>query len=158
MTTVWHQTKFRVPYKDTDRMGVVHHGNYITWFENARTECMRHYGLTYSKVESLGLLLPVLDVNVTYKKSSQYDDCVVVFTRATSYSAVRLEFCYEARRITEEAYETLSVNEAEAEEPFGELLAKGITKHMWVNHEWKPVRMNKVAPDIYAVLQTIAER
>ncbi|HLR63374.1 MAG TPA: thioesterase family protein [Lentibacillus sp.] len=153
MTHMWHQTNFRVPYKDTDRMGVVHHGNYITWFENARTECMRHYGLTYSKVESLGFLLPVLDVNVTYKKSARYDDCIAIFTRASSYSPVKLEFAYEARKISEEEFLHGKGNEAEAEEPFGELLAKGTTMHMWVNQEWKPARMDKAAPEVYAVIQ-----
>ena len=158
MTTVWHQTKFRVPYKDTDRMEVVHHGNYITWFENARTECMRHYGLTYSKVENLGFLLPVLDVNVSYKKSAGYDDCIVVFTRAASYSPVRLEFAYEARKISEEEFMHGKGKEAETEALYGELIAKGTTMHMWVNKEWKPARMDKAAPDIYAVLQKTAER
>ncbi|TFJ92758.1 acyl-CoA thioesterase [Lentibacillus salicampi] len=156
MTHMWHQTNFRVPYKDTDRMGVVHHGNYITWFENARTECMRHYGLTYSKMERLGFLLPVLDVNVTYKKSAWYDDCVAVFTRVASYSPVRLEFTYEARKVTEEEF--MQNDEAQTAEPFGELLAKGTTMHMWVNQEWKPVRMDKAAPDVYGILQNIEER
>lgn len=155
MTSAWHQTNFRVPYKDTDRMGVVHHGNYITWFENARTECMRHYGITYSKLESLGFLLPVLDVNVTYKKSARYDDCIVVFTQVASCSRVRLEFAYEARSMSEEEFQRGMGKDAEATEPFGELLAKGMTTHMWVNQDWKPTRIDKAAPDVYAVLQNI---
>src|SRR5699024_11939165 len=63
-----------VPYKDTDRMGVVHHGNYINWFEIARTECMRHYGIAYSYVEKRGFLLPVLKVECDYKKSATFED------------------------------------------------------------------------------------
>ncbi|WP_010529704.1 acyl-CoA thioesterase [Lentibacillus jeotgali] len=153
MAFAWHQTKFRVPYKDTDRMGVVHHGNYITWFENARTECMRHYGLTYSEMEDIGFLLPVMGVNVTYKKSARYDDCIVVLTRVVSYSPVRLEFAYEARKISEEEFIHGTGNESV--EPFGELLAKGTTVHMWVNQEWKPVRMDKAAPEVYAILKNI---
>ncbi|WP_077324655.1 acyl-CoA thioesterase [Virgibacillus siamensis] len=155
MTSTWHQTNFRVPYKDTDRMGVVHHGNYITWFENARTECMRHYGITYSEMERTGFLLPVLDVNVTYKKSAQYDDCIAVFTKAASFSPVRLEFAYEARKITDEEFMNNNGGRAEAAEPFGKLLAKGTTMHMWVNSEWKPARIDKGAPEVYAILQNL---
>ncbi|OZU87570.1 thioesterase [Virgibacillus indicus] len=151
MTEAWHQHNMRVQYKDTDRMDVVHHGNYITWFEVGRTEWMRHYGIAYNKMEELGLLLPVVDVNVNYKKSAQFDDCVAIFTKAANYSPVRLEFTYEARKISEEDFKHSTGKEKA--EPFGELLAKGTTMHMWVNREWKPVRINKTAPDVYAIVQ-----
>src|SRR5699024_637572 len=45
LSAKWRQTNYRVPYKDTERMGVVHHGNYINWFEMAHADCMRHYTL-----------------------------------------------------------------------------------------------------------------
>ncbi|ASK62151.1 thioesterase [Virgibacillus phasianinus] len=151
MTESWHQEKMRVQYKDTDQMGIVHHGNYVTWFEVGRTEWMRHYGMAYSKMEASGLLLPVLDVNVTYKKPARYDDCIAIFTKIASYSPVRLEFEYEARRIGEEEFK--QDGEQEVVEPVGELLAKGSTMHMWVNPEWKPARINRVAQEVYAILQ-----
>lgn len=146
----WHQENIRVQYKDTDQMGVVHHGNYVIWFEVGRTEWMRHFGMTYSELEEQGLLLPVMDVQVQYKASARYDDCVAIFTSIAEASPVRLVFQYEARKISEEAF---AKGLPEVEEPFGELLAKGSTMHMWVNSEWKPARMNKVAPDIYAIVQ-----
>ncbi|KKE80402.1 acyl-CoA thioesterase [Oceanobacillus caeni] len=152
MTDRWHQENMRVQYKDTDQMGVVHHGNYVTWFEVSRTEWIRHYGFAYSKMEEYGVLLPVLDVNIQYKKSAHYDDCVAVFSKVTKYSPVRIEFYYEVRKISEEEF---AQEKGETMEPFGELLAKGTTKHMWVNQEWKPVRMNKVAPEIYEVLEKV---
>lgn len=153
MAEAWHQHYMRVQYKDTDRMGVVHHGNYVTWFEIGRTEWMRHYGMAYHKMEDRGLLLPVMDVNVTYKKSAQFDDCVVIFTKNANYSPVRLEFEYEARKISEEEF--VRSGEREIAEPFGELLAKGSTMHMWVNSEWKPARVNKAAPEVYSILQNL---
>lgn len=155
MTSIWHQTNFRVPYKDTDRMGVVHHGNYVMWFENARTECMRHYGIIYSQMEKLGFLLPVMDVHVTYKKSAHYDDCIAVFTKVTSQSPVRLEFSYEARKISEEDLAYSNGKDTETTVPYGELIVKGTTLHMWVNQKWKPTRMDKAAPEIYATIQNI---
>ncbi|WP_405097667.1 acyl-CoA thioesterase [Oceanobacillus sp. FSL H7-0719] len=152
MTAAWHRKIMRVQYKDTDQMGIVHHGNYINWFEVGRTEWMRHHGMSYHKMEELGLLLPVMDVNATYKKSAHFDDCVAIFTKAANCSPVRLEFQYEARRISEATYNQL---DGSVSEPNGELLAKGTTKHMWVNPEWKPVRLNKTAPEVYAILENL---
>lgn len=151
MSKVWHQMQMRVQYKDTDQMGVVHHGNYIIWFEVGRTEWMRHFGMSYHSLEEAGVLLPITDVNVSYKKSARFDDCVAVFTKIKNYSPVRLEFAYEARKIKEEDFN--QNKGVQVEVPFGELLAKGTTMHMWVNQEWKPVRMNKINPDVYAIVQ-----
>lgn len=151
MTEAWHQHNMRVQYKDTDKMGVVHHGNYVTWFEIARVEWMRHYEMDYHKLEESGFLLPVLGVNIEYNKSARFDDCVALFAKVTNYSPVRLEFYYEARKISEEEFSQRS----NGREPFGELLAKGTTKHMWVNEDWKPARMNKVAPEMYKILEKI---
>lgn len=151
MTTTWHQENIRVQYKDTDQMGVVHHGNYVTWFEIGRTEWMRFYGMTYSKLEHQGFLLPVVDVNINYKKSAIYDDCIAIFTKVATSTPVRLEFAYEARKISETAFTNSEVKEVS--EPFGELIAKGSTTHMWVNSDWKPARMNKAAPEIYAIVK-----
>jgi acyl-CoA thioester hydrolase len=112
---------------------------------------MRHYRMAYNVMEDSGLLLPVIDVNVNYKKSAKFDDCVAVFTSVASFSPVRLEFQYEARKLSEEEFK--HNGGSGSAEPFGELLAKGSTKHMWVNQDWKPVRINKTAPDVYEVVQ-----
>jgi acyl-CoA thioester hydrolase len=151
MSEVWHQKPMRVQYKDTDQMGVVHHGNYIIWFEVGRTEWMRHFGMAYHRLEEAGVLLPVTDVNISYRKSARFDDCISIFTKIKKYSPVRLEFAYEARKISEEDFNQSTEDYAAA--PFGELLAKGTTTHMWVNQEWKPVRLNKANPDVYAIVQ-----
>ncbi|MFD1038447.1 acyl-CoA thioesterase [Virgibacillus byunsanensis] len=153
MTEAWQLEKMRVQYKDTDQMGIVHHGNYVTWFEVGRTEWMRNYGIAYKKMENLGLLLPVIDVNVNYKKSAHFDDCIAIFTKISNLSPVRLEFLYEARKISEKEFK--QTVKKEAIEPFGELLAKGSTMHMWVNQKWKPARINKEAPEVYTALQSL---
>ncbi|MBN9350567.1 MAG: acyl-CoA thioesterase [Chitinophagaceae bacterium] len=149
---VWHVHVQRVSYKETDQMRVVHHANYVNWFEIGRTEWMRESGLPYSKVESLGLLLPVLDLQVKYFKSAFYDDCVAIYTRLNALSAIRLGFYYEARKI-ENREMTFPQNTDTIEKPEGELLATGSTQHMWVNAEWKPVRVPQKAPEIFALLK-----
>lgn len=154
MKEAWYQENYRVPYKDTDQMGIVHHGNYVSWFEVGRTEWMRHYELSYDRMEKLGLLLPVLDVNIQYKKSARFDDCVAIFTKVANFSPVRLEFYYEARKIREDEF----AREKDTEmEPFGELLAKGTTTHMWVNEQWKPTRIDKTQPEIYKLLTLLGD-
>lgn len=153
MTCVWHKHVIRVHYKETDQMGVVHHGNYISWFEIGRTEWMRANGIAYSRMESQGLMLPVLDLGVKYRKSAYYDDCIAIYTKIASLSAARLEFGYEVRKV-ENTQSTLSVNEGEVVAPEGELLASGTTLHMWINKEWKPVRIDKTAPEVYTLLQS----
>ncbi|MHA6250602.1 acyl-CoA thioesterase [Oceanobacillus sp. CAU 1775] len=152
MSNNWHQKNMRVQYKDTDQMGVVHHSNYITWFEVGRTESMRDQGISYRKMEEMDLLLPVLDVQLSYKRPAHFDDCVAIYTKLASYSPVRLEFHYEVRRISEEGFVP---DNAVVVEPVGELLTKGTTKHMWINPEWKPVRLNRAAPEIYQKLEEL---
>jgi len=149
--STWYQENIRVQYKDTDQMGVVHHGNYVTWFEIGRTEWMRHKGMTYSQLENQRLLLPVMDVQLQYKLSAKYDDCVAVFTRVSKASPIRLEFEYEVRRIDEVAF--AERGKTESLNPYGELLTKGSSTHMWVNSNWKPTKINKVAPEVYDIVK-----
>lgn len=153
MTHVWHKHVIRVHYKETDQMGVVHHANYISWFEMGRTEWMRANGIAYSKMESLGLMLPVLDLVIKYRQPAYYDDCIAIYTKIASLSAARLEFGYEVRKIGN-AQSTISVNGEESVIPEGELLASGTTLHMWINQDWKPVRIDKAAPEVWTLLQS----
>ena len=57
-----HQTQIRVLYRDTDKMGVVYHANYIVFYEAARNEMFRHIGLPYTMLEQLGIAMPIVEV------------------------------------------------------------------------------------------------
>lgn len=151
----WHQQNMRVQYKDTDQMGVVHHVNYVTWFEIGRTEWMRSNQLSYHSLEKRGMMLPVLDVSVRYKTAARFDDCVAVYSKLESMKGARLIFAYEIRRISEAAFQRKSNNYFV--EPFGELLATGMTTHMWVNFDFKPIRIRKTAPEIHEILKNAVE-
>jgi acyl-CoA thioester hydrolase len=63
-----HNYKFRVAYSDTDQMGVMHHSNYLRYFEMARHELLRDMGISYSEIETDGVIMPVIQANVDYKK------------------------------------------------------------------------------------------
>lgn len=150
MKNSWHQYMVRVHYQDTDQMGVAHHANYASWFEISRTEMMRDTGITYRDMENLGLLLPVVDMNIKYRNPAHYDDHLTVFTKIAKISPVRLEFHYEVRRIKDDTAEMK--DEDELYTPHGELLATGNTSHMWINSQWKVTRLDKAAPDVYEML------
>lgn len=157
MREIWHQYILRVGYKETDQMAVVHHANYVTWFETGRTEWMRAFGLAYSDVESKGLLLPVLEVNVKYRSSAHYDEVIGVFTKIKAFSPVRLEFCYEVRRLAKAGSVMPAVLSQQVSEPVGELLATGSSVHMWVNAEWRPTKISIAAPEVYKLIENIVE-
>ena len=71
-------TKIRVWYVDTDQMGIVHHSNYIKYYEEARSAFMRHLGVSYADMEASGVLMPILKVESEYKRPAKYDDLLTV--------------------------------------------------------------------------------
>ncbi len=129
---VWTEANIKVRYQETDQMGVVYHANYFIWFEVGRTEMIRSIGITYKDMENKGLLLPVVDVSCKYIQSAKYDDEILIKTKISEYNGFRMNFNYKVIRIKD-----------------NELLATGETKHVWVNQEYKPVRLNKITPDVH---------
>jgi acyl-CoA thioester hydrolase len=89
------ETHIRVRYAETDRMGLLHHANYLVYFEQARTELLRQMGMTYRDLEDQGFYLVVSKVEVKYKRPAHYDDVLTVRTTVTRTTAVRLEHKYE---------------------------------------------------------------
>ncbi|HEY5466159.1 MAG TPA: thioesterase family protein [Clostridia bacterium] len=89
------ETSFRVRYYETDAMGIVHHSNYLRWFELARTEYLRDIGTPYRAMEESGISSPVLEIHCRYLQPSRYDDLITVRVCMTDYSAVRIELSYQ---------------------------------------------------------------
>jgi len=94
-TEKFYNTKIRVRYAETDQMGVVHHGNYPTFLEEARTAWLRDMGISYKEMEASGIGLPITMVSLKYKKSALYDDVLTIKTIMKKIPNVRLEFDYE---------------------------------------------------------------
>lgn len=74
------ETKIRVYYQDTDKMGVVYYGNYARYYEIGRTEMIRDMGFTYKQMEELNILLPARSLKINYLKSAYYDELLTVRT------------------------------------------------------------------------------
>ena len=73
---IQHKYTFRVRYEDTDKMEVVYHGRYISYFEFARTEMVRDIGFSYRRMEEMGILLPVTEINIKFRRPARYDDLI----------------------------------------------------------------------------------
>ena len=108
--------EYRVPYADTDQMGVVYYANYLTIFERARNELMRALGYTYRECEAEGWCLPVIHAEVDYHRSARYDDLLEVKAYVSSMKGVRIEIACEVRRKGEDG-----------------ILVKGFTRHCFVS-------------------------
>jgi acyl-CoA thioester hydrolase len=87
-----HQIEVRVRYSETDQMGVVYHGNYIPYFEIGRVEWLRNKGISYKIMEESGVALPIVSMNINYKKSARYDELLTISTTFKSQTTVKVEF------------------------------------------------------------------
>lgn len=90
--------RVRVRYGETDQMGVVHHGNFLNYFELGRTELMRHLGFPYAELESRGMLFGVVEATCRYRASARYDDVLRVETTGRTLSPLRVRFEYRVVR------------------------------------------------------------
>ncbi|GEQ86666.1 thioesterase [Patiriisocius marinistellae] len=88
-------TKLRVRYNETDKMGVVYHGNYAQYFEQGRTEWLRNMGFSYRWMEENGVQLPVINLNLDYKQPAHYDDELTIVTEIKKIPTYRIEFQYK---------------------------------------------------------------
>ncbi len=107
------ETEIEVRYAETDQMGVVHHANYVVWFELARTRLCALSGFHYAAIEAMGYFLMVTGVEARYRKPARYGDIVQVACWGERLASRGLRFAYEVRRGEE-------------------LLATGATDHIWV--------------------------
>lgn len=91
----YSETKIRVRYADTDKMGYCYYGNYPTYFEVGRTEFLRDLGLSYKKLEDEGYLLPIANMEIKYLKPAIYDDLLTARTIYKKFHSIKVEFDYE---------------------------------------------------------------
>jgi len=110
----------RVRYAETDAMGVVYYGNYLTWFEVGRSDLLRQLG----SIERARVFLPVVEARCRYHHPARYDVVVEIRTRATRPSRAKLQFDYELSRVSDNV-----------------AIASGSTLHVATNENGKPCRL-----------------
>ena len=125
----WHETEIRVRYAETDKMGIVHHSNYLIWFEAGRSDLCRARGFSYKEMEEQdNALMVVAETYCRYKSPAYYEDVLTVRTQVAEVRSRSIRFIYEIVRDSDEM-----------------LLAEGETLHL-VTDDNKKV---KLIPDIY---------
>ena len=85
----------RTRYAETDQMGVVYYGNYPQYLELGRVEWLRAIGLTYKEMEAEGIMMPVVSLQIQYKKPALYDELITIRTKLKDLPSTKIEFDYE---------------------------------------------------------------
>jgi acyl-CoA thioester hydrolase len=116
------ETQIRVRYQETDNMGVVYYGNYFTYFEVARTEYLRSFGIAYRDLEKKGVYLLVASASCNYKSPARYDDALTAKTWISEMKNTSLKFEYK-----------LCVADR--------LIATGESVHVFTDRSFKPLRI-----------------
>ena len=130
----------RVQYYETDRMGIVHHSNYVRWMEEARVDFLSRIGFPYDAMEARGVISPVRAVRCQYKKSCTFGDTVAIGVSVKDYNGVVLTVAYDMR------------NEA------GDLLCSAESEHVFLNREGRILRVARDLPDFHAALEALKTR
>ena len=130
----------RANYYETDQMGVVHHSNYIRWFEEARIDFFRQHGIDYREMENQGIIIPVVDVQCTYKRSVRFDDWMEIHLVMDQYNGVRMCFRYEVRFQKD-----------------GALAATGHSTHCFIGKYGKPFALQRVDKTLHAKIKQLSE-
>ena len=120
----------KINYYETDRMGVVHHSNYIRYLEEARCLWLEKADMPFSLLEENGITIPVLGVSCTYKNHVTFEDVILIHTKITEYTGVRMTVKYEIENKKD-----------------GKIVLLGETKHCFTNRELKPINLKKYAPE-----------
>ena len=90
--------EIKVRYCETDQMGLVHHGSYINYFEEARIAWISNLGFSYSEMEKSGIILPVSKLNVIYLRPAYFDDDLLVSVELAELPTSRLIFNYTIKK------------------------------------------------------------
>ena len=122
--------KIRVRFAETDAMGIVHHSNYLKYFEEARVEWLKTHGMSYRDWMSQGVHLPVIAANIQYKKPARFED-ILAIKAVPHREKARIIFSYEVFL-----------------EPNNTLIATGETQHVPVDDEMHIVRLPKNWADV----------
>ena len=130
----------KVFYYETDRMGIVHHSNYIRWMEEARMDMMEQMGFGYDKMEELEIISPVISVNCEYKSMVRFGETVVINAKVVSYNGVKLKVVYEM-----------------TDKETGELRAMAESSHCFLTMSGKPLSLKRSYPEIDTKFFTLVE-
>lgn len=126
--------KREVYYYETDKMGIVHHSNYIRIFEETRIDFLRQVGSPFETIEAKGLMMPVLSVECRYRHPLRFGNEFAVYAEIIKFNGTTLHISYTVKNTAT-----------------GDICATGNSSHCFTDMELKPVRTKSNYPDVYAV-------
>lgn len=132
---VYHPYRRKAHYYETDQMKIIHHSNYIRWFEEARLDFLEQIGFGYQRMEAEGILSPVLSVCCEYHSMVHFNDEVYIIPKIEEFNGVKFRVTY---RIWDAATK--------------ELRTTGESKHCYLGTDYKPIRLKKEKPELYALM------
>lgn len=91
--------RLRVRYAECDPFRVAHHSSYVPWLEEARTEMLRQFGISYADMEAAGAFLVITKLEIKYRRPIRYDDIIEVAVSAQPAGAIRIRHSYEVRLV-----------------------------------------------------------
>lgn len=125
----------KVQYHETDKMGIVHHANYIKWMEEARIAFLESIDLPFQLVEAQGVASPVSGLSIDYKKPTTFGDEVQIGVRIARYNSVQLEFAYEMKNAGD-----------------GAVVATATSEHCFFKGG-RLIALKRTEPDLHAILE-----
>ena len=124
-----------VHYYETDKMGIVHHSNYVRWMEEARVDFLAQIGWDFAKLEENGVISPVVAVACEYKNSSRFAEVISIAVGIEECGGARLKIKY-------------TMTNAQ-----GVLICEARSEHCFINTQGKLLRLKKDLPGFYQALQ-----
>lgn len=118
--------RHKVQYYETDQMKVVHHSNYIRWFEEARIDYMESLGMPYEDMEASGIISPVISVEAEYLRMVRFGDTVSIEAKIKEYNGIKLVISYEV-----------------TDESTGMVHCRGTSKHCFLNENGRPISLKR---------------
>lgn len=131
----------KINYYETDKMGVVHHSNYIRYMEEARCAWLENIEMPFSSLEENGITIPVLGVNCEYKHHVTFGDTIIIKPFTKEYTGVRMTVGYDI-----------------IDKKTGKIVLIGETKHCFTDKNLKPINLKKYAPEFSKKFQSLLER
>jgi len=122
-----------VSYGETDAMGLAYYGNYLHWFEQARSHFLREFGASYADIEERGLFLPVREAFCRYRSPARYDQKIAVRTGISTWGRASLTFSYEIYNRTRD----------------NTFMSRGYTQHACVDEQGRPCAVPQWLKDIF---------
>ena len=129
-----------INYYETDKMSVVHHSNYARYLEECRVDMMRHYDMPLEMFEEAGYIVPVLELHGEFKESIRFGETVKVVPKIYKVTPVKFFISYVI---------------------YDETLTKvkhiASSSHCFLDRDFKPVSLKKIAPELYERLVGLVE-